>query len=158
MCWVCEHPESTKQERLEYIRGVLEHHPWVVIGVHEERCRPPYSYTLGLTDRELPELVITGLPHKQAADVLTRAAWDVLGGEALAPGKRIRTVDGLRAEVVEVAEPGAHLDVAVGLYGLQLAAVQIVYTDQRGRWPWDRRFRDGRGGQPVLGARAKQAV
>ena len=158
MCWVCEHPESTKQERLEYIRGVLNQHPWVVIGVHEERYRPPYSYTLGLTDRELPELVITGLPHEQAADVLTRAAWDVLGGDALAPGKRIRTVDGLRAEVVEVAEPGAHLDVAADLYGPQLAAVQIVYTDRRGRWPWDRRFRDGRGGQPVLGARTKQAV
>src|SRR5215469_6250955 len=75
--------------------GVLDQHPWVVIGVHEERYRPPYSYTLGLTDRELPELVITGLPHKQAADALTRAAWDVLGGDVLAPGKRIRTVDGL---------------------------------------------------------------
>ena len=63
MCWICEHPESTKQERLEYLRGVLDKHNWVVIGVHEERYRPPYSYTLGLTDRELPELVITGLPH-----------------------------------------------------------------------------------------------
>ena len=78
MCWVCEHPESTKQERLEYLRGLLDQHNWVVIGVHEERYRPPYSYTLGLTDRELPELVITGLPHKRAADMLTRAAWDVL--------------------------------------------------------------------------------
>jgi len=60
-CWVCEHPESTRQERLDYLRGVLDQHPWVVIGVQEERYRPPYSYTLGLTDRELPELVITGL-------------------------------------------------------------------------------------------------
>jgi hypothetical protein len=49
-------------------------------------------YTLGLTDRELPELVITGLPYKRAADVLTRAAWDVLAGETLAPGNRIRMV------------------------------------------------------------------
>ena len=73
-----------------------------------------------------------------------------------APGKRIRTVDGLLAEVVKVAEPGAHLDVAADLYGQQLAAVRFVYTDQRGHWPWDRRFRGGRGGQPVLGARAKQ--
>ena len=69
MCWLCEHPEFTRQERLEYLRGVLDQHNWVVIGVHEERYRPPYSYTLGLTDRELPELVITGLPHKRAAEV-----------------------------------------------------------------------------------------
>jgi len=158
MCWVCEHPESTKQERLEYLRGVLDQHRWVVIGVHEERHRPPYSYTLGLTNRELPELVITGLPHKRAAEVLTPAAWDLLGGGTLAPGNRIRTVDGLLAEVVKVAEPGAHLDVAADLYGQQLAALQLVYTDQRGRWPWDRKFRDGQGGQPVLGARAKQVA
>ena len=158
MCWVCEHPESTKQERLEYLRGVLDQHNWVVIGVHEERYRPPYSYTLGLTDRELPELVITGLPHKQAADELTRVAWDLLGGGTLAPGNRIRMVDGLRGEIVKVAEPGAHLDVAADLYGQQLTALQIVYTDQHGHWPWDRKFRGGRGGQPVLGARAKQAA
>jgi len=129
-----------------------------VVGVHEERYRPPYSYTLGLTDRELPEVVITGLPHKQAADVLTWAASDLLGGGTLAPGKRIRPGDGLLAEVVKVAEPGAHMEVAADLYGEQLAAVQIVYTDRRGYWPWDRRFRGGRGGQPVLGARAKQVA
>lgn len=158
MCWVCEHPESTEQERLEYLRGLLDQHNWVVIGVHEERYRPPYSYTLGLTDRELPELVVTGLPHKRAADMLTRAAWDVLAGETLAPGNRIRTIGGLLAEVVKVAEPGAHLDAAAGLYGQQLAALQLVYTDRRGYWPWDRRFRGGRGGQPVLGARAKQVA
>ena len=158
MCWVCEHPESTTQERLEYLRGLLDQHNWVVIGVHEERYRPPYSYTLGLTDRELPELVITGLPPKRAADELTRVAWDLLGGGALAPGKRIRTVDGLLAEVVKVAEPGAHLDAAAGLYGQQLAALQLVYTDRDGHWPWDRRFRGGRGGQPVHGERAKQVA
>jgi Domain of unknown function (DUF4262) len=158
MCWVCEHPECTRQERLEYLRGVLDQHSWVVIGVHEERYRPPYSYTLGLTDRELPEVVITGLPHKRAADVLTWAASDLLGGGTLAPGKRIRPGDGLLAEVVKVAEPGAHLDVAADLYGEQLAAVQLVYTDRQGHWPWDRRFRGGQGGQPVLGARAKQVA
>lgn len=158
MCWVCEHPESTKQERLDYLRGLLDQHPWVVIGVHEEQYRPPYSYTLGLTDRELPEVVITGLPHKQAADVLTWAASDLLGGGTLPPGKRIRPGDGLLAEVVKVAEPGAHLDVAADLYGPELAAIQLVYTDEDGHWPWDRRFRGGRGGQPVLGARAEQVA
>ena len=102
--------------------------------------------------------MVTGLPHKRAADVLTRAAWDVLAGETLTPGNRIRTVGGLLAEVVKVAEPGAHLDAATGLYGQQLAALQLVYTAQRGHWPWDRKFRSGQGGQPVLGARAKQVA
>lgn len=158
MCWVCEHPEATRRERLDYIRGVLDQQPWIVISVHEERYRPPYSYTLGLSDRELPELVITGLPQKQAADLLINVAWRVLGGIALAPGNRIRMDGGLLAEVVKVTEPRAHLDVADGLYGQQLAAVQLVYVDEHGHWPWDRNFRDGRGGQPVLGVRAEQVA
>ena len=102
--------------------------------------------------------MVSGVPQKRAAEMLTRAAWDVLAGETLAPGNRIRTVGGLLAEVVKVAEPGAHLDVAAGLYGQQLAALQLVYTDRRGHWPWDRTFRGGRGGQPVLGVRAKQVA
>jgi hypothetical protein len=32
--------------------------------------------------------------------------------------------------------------------------LQLVYADDRGHWPWDTGFRGGRGGQPVLGARA----
>jgi len=33
-----------------------------------------------------------------------------------------------------------------------------VYADRRGYLPWDRRFRNGRGGQPVLGMRVVQAA
>jgi hypothetical protein len=158
MCWVCEHPESTREDRLQYVRGLLDQHCWIVVGVHEERYRPTYSYTVGLSDHGLPELVITGLPKQRAADLLTRAASNVLNGAALAPGKRIRAADGMAVEVVQVAEPGAHMDVAGELYGRQLVALQLVYADRRGRWPWDGRFRGGRGGQPVLGVRGKQAA
>jgi hypothetical protein len=106
-CWVCEHPESTREDRLQYVRGLLDQHCWIVVGVHEERYRPAYSYTVGLTDHGLPELVITGFPKQRVADLLTRAASDVLNGAALAPGKRIRAADGMAVEVVQVAEDTA---------------------------------------------------
>ena len=51
-----------------------------------------------------------------------------------------------------------HLNVAAELCGPQLTALQLVYADDRGHWPWDRGFRGGRGGQPVLGARAGNRV
>lgn len=158
MCWVCEHPESSSEERLEYVRGLIVQNCWVVIGVHEERYRPPYSYTVGLTEQGRPELVITGLSQKRAADVLSSAAAEVLDGAALTPGKLVRVAGGPVVEVVQLAEPGAHLDIAAALYDRRLAALQLVYADRRGYWPWDRRFRDGRGGQPVLGMRAEQAA
>lgn len=157
MCWVCDHPESTKAARLAYVRGLLEEHPWVVVGVDRDGCRPPYSYTVGLTEFDLPELVITGLAKDHAANVLMAVAERVLDAEVPAAGTRTRLPGRRPGEVVRVAEPSVHLDVAAGLFGERLTAVQLVYADVRGRWPWDKNFRDGGGGQPVLGPRTRTA-
>ncbi|MGH3248652.1 MAG: DUF4262 domain-containing protein [Trebonia sp.] len=158
MCWVCDHPESTRSARLAYVRGLLDEHPWVVIGVERDGYRPPYSYTVGLTELDRPEFVITGLSKRRAADVLIAVAEKVLDGSTPAPGARLRLPGRRLGEVVRVAEPGVHLGVAADLFGERLTAIQLVYADQRGRWPWDISFRDGRGGQPVLGLRAKKAA
>ena len=61
--------------------------------------------------------------------------------------------DGPVIEIVRVAEPAVHLSVAAAINGPGFAALQLVYADDRGHWPWDVGFRGGRGGQPVLGAR-----
>lgn len=157
MCWVCDHPESTKAARLAYVRGLLEEHPWVVVGVERDGYRPPYSYTVGLTAVGLPELVITGLSKDRAANVLIAATEQILDAETPAPGTRIRLPGRRPGEVVRVAEPGVHLDVAADLFGERLTALQLVYADVRGRWPWDKNFRNGRAGQPVLGPRTRAA-
>lgn len=155
MCWVCDHPESTKTTRLAYVRGLLEEHSWVVIGVNRDGYRPPYSYTVGLTAFGRPELVITGLAKGRAADVLMAATEHVLDAGAPAAGARIRLPGRRPGEIVQVAEPSVHLGIAADLFGERLTALQLVYTDIRGRWPWDKDFRNGRAGQSVLGPRAK---
>jgi hypothetical protein len=60
-------------------------------------------------------------------------------------------------EIVQVTEPGVHLAVAAALNGPGFTALQLVYADDRERWPWDAGFRGGAGGQPVLGGRAAAA-
>lgn len=157
MCWVCDHPESTKAARLAYVRGLLAEHPWVVIGVDRDGCRPPYSYTVGLTELDQPELLITGLSKDRAANVLMAAVQQVLGSVVPVAGARIRLPGRRAGEIVRVAEPSVHLGVAADLFGERLTALQLVYADVRGRWPWDKNFRDGRAGQPVLGPRGKAA-
>ncbi|MGH3919481.1 MAG: DUF4262 domain-containing protein, partial [Pseudonocardiaceae bacterium] len=57
-------------------------------------------------------------------------------------------------EIVELPHPDAHLESAIALYGVEIRALQLVRADDRGRWPWERGYRGGRGGQPVLGPRA----
>jgi len=163
MCWVCNHPNATAQDRLEYVRGLLEQHCWVVVGVRRDRYRPPYSYTVGLTGHGKPELVVTGLPQQRAADLLNDVAAHLVHADAPAPGEWVPLTGGPLTggpliEIVQVAEPSVHLMVAAQLCGPQLRAIQLVYADDRGHWPWERGFRSGRGGQPVLGARAAKAA
>ena len=94
---------------------------------------------------------MTGLSDQRSAELLNSAA--ELHHEAPAePGQHV-VVDGRQVEVVLVPEPAAHLFVAAGLYGSALRALQLVYPDERGTWPWSRGFQGGRGGQPVLGLR-----
>jgi len=155
MCWVCDHPDATRLDQLRYVRAVLDEHCWVVVGVARERYRPPYSYTVGLTDHGLPEFVVTGLSPGRAAEVLNEAAANAVDrGCPPVPGGRVRLPGGRAGEVVQVAEPWVHMGVAAEMFESRLRAFQLVYADSRGLWPWDPRFRAGRGGQPVLGARA----
>jgi hypothetical protein len=155
MCWVCDHPDATRLDQLRYVRGVLDEHCWVVVGVARAGYRPPYSYTVGLTDHGLPEFLVTGLSPERAAEVLNDAAANAVDHGALPePGGRIRLPGGRPGEVVQVAEPWVHMGVAAEMFESRLRALQLVYADSRGLLPWDLGFRGGRGGQPVLGARA----
>jgi hypothetical protein len=157
MCWQCDHPGATWGDYIEYVREILDEHCWIVQGVERDRHRPPYAYTVGLTGHDRPELVVTGMRYERAAAVLDGVAGHVLHAEPPAPGEVLQLAGGPTVEVVPVAAPSVHLLVAAACYGTEISALQLTYADDRGRWPWDRGFRGGRGGQPVLGARAGRA-
>ncbi|HET9082060.1 MAG TPA: DUF4262 domain-containing protein [Trebonia sp.] len=153
MCWQCDHPGATWQDYLGHLRELLERHCWVVQGVQRERQRPAYAYTVGLPRHQRPELVVTGLPYDRAVDLLNSAAGHVLHAGAPRPGEMLSLRGKPVIEIVRVTEPGVHLMGAAALNGPGFSALQLVYADERGHWPWDAGFRGGRGGQPVLGAR-----
>jgi len=158
MCWQCDHPGSTWLDVLEHMRELIACHGWAVVGVERNRIRPPWAYTVGLTESGRPELVVTGMPAVLATRLLNDVAGHVLHADAPVPGERVPLIGGPLIEIVEVAEPSAHLNVAVQLYGVAIRALQLVHADDHGGWPWEVGFRGVRGGQPVLGARAGQQV
>jgi hypothetical protein len=66
-------------------------------------------------------------------------------------------VEGRALEVVALPHPETHLFIATGLYCEEaVTALQLVWADEQRRWPWERGHGGGRGGQPVLGPRARQ--
>jgi hypothetical protein len=155
MCWECDHPESSHQDYLDHMQDLIDRFGWAVVGVEGDRIHPPWAYTLGLTPRGRPELVLTGLPLPRATSLLNDVAAYVLDTAVPRPGENASLEGGPLMEVVRVAEPTAHLVIAFEFYGPEIKALQFVYPDDRGHWPWDAGFRGHhRGGQPVLGIRA----
>ena len=131
MCWECDHPEAGHQDYLDHMQGLIDRFGWAVVGVEDDGIHPPVAYTLGLTRRGRPELVVTGLPPGRATWLLNAVASYVLDTAVPRPGESVQVEGGPLMEVVRVAEPSAHLFTAVEFYGPGIRALQLVYVDDR---------------------------
>ena len=152
MCWQCDNPHGTLDEYLDSLRDTIADHGWVVQFVEDERR--PFAYTIGLHERGLPELLITGMQAQTSARLLNSIAHMIVDdGTTLQPAVHIDYQGEFLLEVVEVEHPDVHLKFAVSICGADIRAYQLVWTDDRRHWPWDRGWSHGRRRQPVLGIR-----
>jgi Domain of unknown function (DUF4262) len=158
MCWMCDHSDSSRDDYLDYMRELMACYGWGVQGVEREGAHPPWAYTVGLTAAGQPELVVTGMPLLRATCLLNEQAKRMLRGGLPLPGEPVRLGDRPMIQIVEVAEPTAHLHIAVEMFGPQIRALQVVHADDRDHWPWQPGYRGVRGGQPVLGPHPLAAV
>lgn len=153
MCWMCSNPSMSQADFLDKIGDTIRRCGWAVQYVTPTKLYPSLAYTVGLTPAGLPELVVTGLPYRRAGEVLNQWAAHLLQADPPEPGERRALRDGFTFEVVRLSDPSAHLFVAMAFYGDDIGAQQLVWCDDRGRYPWEIGHRGGRGGQPVLGPR-----
>jgi hypothetical protein len=138
-------------EPLEDLRRLVAEHGWAVRHVVDPDPARCLSYTVGLTAHLHPEIVMTGLPHEVAHTFLNIAGRVVVHEHGhFAPGEATTALsDGQPFAVVEVTDTSA-LTAVAGLYG-EVRAVQVVWTDSQGNLPWEPRYRNPPGSQPLLG-------
>ena len=155
MCSYCDDPTMTPERERAWLTSTIAEFGWAVLGVERGRHRPPWAYTVGLTAHARPELVVTGLALPAAQTLLNDVATHLLHAVTPSAGQQVPLVGGPLIEYVRVAHPEVHLTRAVDRYGSSVQALQVVWADDRERWPWDVGFRGRRGGEPVLGPRAR---
>lgn len=156
MCWQCDNPDGSDEEYLDVLRAIISEHRWAIQFVEDEQR--PFAYTVGLHGMGHPELLITGLPPQTSARLLNSIAHQMVDGDMwLRPAVHIDYQNEFLLEVVEVEHPDVHLKCAVGLFGARIRAFQLVWADDRRRWPWDRGWGNGRRRQPVFGQRHSSA-
>jgi hypothetical protein len=146
-------PDGAEADYLDELREMMrDHHGWQVLMV--EHDRRPFAYTVGLHNRGLPELLITGLNAHVSNRVLKSIGHMIVAdGTYLAPAMHIDYQDRFLMEVVEVDHPDVHLKYAVRICGQEVRALQLVWADDRGRWPWEAGWGNGQCSQPVFGVR-----
>jgi Domain of unknown function (DUF4262) len=146
-------PIGTTEDYFDEVRERIRTHGWMVQYV--ESNRTPFAYTIGLHDWGLPELLITAVSPQRATRLLNAVACDAVTGRTLTSGQQIKLTAGPLIEIVEMKHPDVHLKFAVAFGGPEIRALQLVWADGRGRWPWSAAFCDGRRRQPVLGIRSR---
>ncbi len=154
MCWQCDNPDKTIDDYLDVLRDTIQAHRWAVQFVESDKR--PFAYTIGLQEKGLPELLVTGIQPQLSVRLLNAIGDQMVDeGMVLQPGEHIDCGGRFCLEVVEVEHPDVHLKSAVRLYRRDFRALQLVWADDAGRWPWDRGWGHGRRRQPVFGVRCQ---
>jgi len=104
-----------------------------------ENGRPNFAYTVGLTERGLPELLVFALgPSGQT--ILNDLSGSLLEGKSLPRNTRLHDVFERLDAVLQDVPPSIaeqYLNVAFSKYGDRVQCVQLVWPDAAGRMPWE---------------------
>jgi hypothetical protein len=76
MCWMCDHPNATREDYSDVLRTKMLRAGWAVQYVESDRN--PFAYTVGLHDWGRPELLITGVSPARACRLLNSVTRDAL--------------------------------------------------------------------------------
>lgn len=125
---------------------------WGVTGVYGDELNPAFAYTTGLTEHDRPELVVYGLEPERACGILNRAAELAVADARFLERPTLRGVLQPPYDIVGLpALDTGEMTVTRLLYGPDFAAVQLIWPDAGGRYPWDRGYAYPPGVQPLTG-------
>jgi hypothetical protein len=153
---VDEH-DRLRQYFLRQQDALIARYGWAVTMVEPTPTDPgiPFAYTVGLTARTQPELVIAGLDPLIAQALLNDLAARVVEQHMqLAHGQHLHDlIAGYDAVLVDgPLTDDLYPGTAIGRYGADRVRLrQIVWPDRDGRFPWDPGYAYPRRAQPLLG-------
>ena len=165
---------------MSWVAATVGEHGWAVTGRHGDEAAPPWAYSVGLwVSRQVPELVLCGLPVDNGAAVINAIGagiadggrfgpGDVIGEDLLsgllAPSRRaVARDDGflggsgparlaLRPVESSWRVTDGLLRISNAFYGMvRPPYLQVVWSDGNGRFPWEQGFPARLAGmQPLL--------
>jgi hypothetical protein len=99
------------------------------------------AYTIGLADAGFPEILVFGLPHQIAIDMLNDAA-AMLQKNVLPINEPVKDTSNalLMFKSIPAAIAADYIVQANDRAGKDLSALQLIWTDANGLFPWEAGF------------------
>lgn len=117
-----------------------------------------FCVTVGMFQHQLPELVMCGVPVPLAKGIVSELSEGHDFDREFLSGGRHKSIHGLIVMALPIENPESHdvLTICHDVYTLRgltkVDAVQLVFADESGAFPWSRDYSDQeRKFQPVLG-------
>jgi hypothetical protein len=130
--------------------ALIHEYGWAVRHVGASAHEAAFSYTIGLSPLGLPEFVTTGMPFESSHEFLNMVAQETCDGLPLAHGTRsTRLTDSGDISFINV-EDTRGLTAVRARYG-KVVALQLIWPDSTGCYPWDAGYRNPPDAQPLLG-------
>jgi hypothetical protein len=125
------------------IEDLIEQYGFTVMYIFptSEDSSPSFSYTVGLGEKGLPELIVFGLPQQAAHAVLNDAAQMLIEGNLplKEPVSKLANLPVFFENVTaEKAEP--YITLANKRAGVDQPAIQMIWPDRMGKFPWEADF------------------
>jgi hypothetical protein len=152
MCGQCEGQGAPTV--LTGIRQRIWTHGWALASHPTTGRRVGFSYTIGLTRHHgHPELLVSGLVPEEAAGLLGDLAAAVRSGHRYCPGDVLSPDGAHRLQLVRVTDPArlAHAQAVYATPTTPVTAMQVVWSDHDGHWPWQPGWPGRVGDQPLFG-------
>ncbi len=134
-----EPPEQLHQK----LRDRIDRKQWTVLEVLPDKSGPVFYYTVGLTARGLPELVLFGLDSRTGQTALENIASMLVNGLPHDDGTVVHDVlRNVPVALREIPEMKAqtHMRYASEFFPEGLRGMQVIWPDTEGNFPWQREF------------------
>lgn len=129
---------------MENARKMIAEHGWLGVGVmptEKDKGTFPFTYTVGFTELNHPEVIVLGLPPAQAHHILHNVYSRIMDGEKFADGdKADEIITNFSVSFKALPPDGAPLNMARQYYDMEeLPALQLLWPDAEGYFPDDAR-------------------
>lgn len=145
--------KGNRGDLLSELVTMIDEHGWAVRNVVSAEPSECFLYTVGLTRYDHPEAVMTGLPPDAAKAFLNIVGQMAKEGHRFEVGSETSELSYGPAFPIIRAEDVSGLTAVQQIYG-EVRAIQIIWRDSQGNFPWSSAFGNPAGTQPLLGSPA----